>query len=402
MNKGIFFVLMLVNTLISFGQNGHFIEGKVVDSITKKPLAYVNIYADNYRGTISNSEGNFVLKVAPSTKFISISFLGYKNKEYSIKDIPHKIELHPIPFELNEVVIKAIDVNKLIVQIIDKYKSIKKQKNQEISSFFYRQTTKTDMTCNEILEAFFNANSIIDVSNLKLETGRYAKLKDDSLNHYMTFINFFYFSQITPFHIKKPKENNVVVPLQPDFRKYYKVSVDVLRNSENNSLIYKLSFMPLQGINRPILQGNLLIDPTNLLILKFKGELFNMPLSFSDKEAVMKNDVMQFSILYDTTNGISKVATVNNRYSYNYVLPTKTIKVSIHSVLFNVGNKYITNNDKKLKSKTYLIYKIAHNKYDPSFWHENPIIKRTPLEHDAIKIFEKRNLFGTFRKEPQK
>ncbi len=402
MKKGFFVVVLLVNVFISFGQNGHFIEGKVIDSITKKSLAYVNIYTGNYRGTITNTEGNFALKVDSTTKFISISFLGYKKKEYSIKDIPHKIELHPIHFELKEVVIKAIDVNKLIVQIIDKYKSIKKKKDQKHSSFFYRQTTTTDTTCNEILEAFFNANSLISVSNLKLETGRYAKLKDDSLNHYMTFINFFYFSQITPFHIKKPKENNVVVPLQPDFRKYYKVSVDILKSSENNSLTYKLSFIPLQVINRPILQGNILIDPTNLLILKFKGKLLNMPLLFSDKEAIMKNDVMQFLILYDTINGIPQVATINNRYNYNYVLPTKTIKVSVHSILFNIGNKYITNNDRKLKSKTYLIYKIAHSSYDPSFWHENPIIKRTPLENNVIKIFEKKNLFGTYKNESQK
>ncbi len=221
-----------------------------------------NKQSDNYRGTITNTEGNFALKVDSSTKFISISFLGYRKKEYSIKDVPHKIELHPIHFELKEVVIKAIDVNKLIVQIIDKYKSIKKKIDQKHSSFFYRQTTTTDTTCNEILEAFFNANSLINISNLKLETGRYAKLKDDSLNHYMTFINFFYFSQITPFHIKKPKEHNVVVPLQPGFRKYYKVSVDVMKSSENNSLVYKLSFIPLQGIKRPILQGTLLTDVT--------------------------------------------------------------------------------------------------------------------------------------------
>ncbi len=51
------------------------------------------------------------------------------------------------------------------------------------------------------------------------------------------------------------------------------------------------------------------------------GELLNMPLSFSDKEAVMKNDVMQFSILYDTIDGIPKVATVNNRYNYKLLIP---------------------------------------------------------------------------------
>ncbi len=251
-------LLLIVNAFTCFGQNGSvMVEGKVIDSITKKPLAYVNIYTRNYQGTISNSAGDFALKVTPDTKIISVSFLGYRKKEYTIKDIPKEIELQPIPFELKEVVIKPVDVNKLVVRLFEKYKSIIKQKNQEPSSFFYRQTTITDTTCNEILEAFFHANSVIGLNSLKLETGRYARLKSDSSNFYSFFTNFFIFSQITPFHLKKPKKKKVIVPLEPDFQKYYRFSVDVLQNAESGALTYKLNFVPLQGINRPIIQGSL-------------------------------------------------------------------------------------------------------------------------------------------------
>ncbi len=394
-------LLLIVNTFTCFGQNGSvIIEGKVIDSITRKPLAYVNIYTRNYQGTISNSAGDFALKVTPGTKTISVSFLGYRKKEYAIKDIPKEIELHPIPYELKEVVIKPIDVNKLVARIFEKYKSIIKQKNQETSSFFYRQTTITDSTCNEILEAFFNANSVIGVNNLKLETGRYASLKGDSLNHYFQFTNFFAFSQITPFHGKIPKKKHVIVPLEPDFQKYYRFSVDILQNAENGALIYKLNFVPLQGVKRPVIQGSLFIDPTNLLMLKFVGEVINMPLSSPDKEAVIKNNIIHFVALFDTLNGVSRVRTVNISLNLTYISPTRTLNVSVLSVLFNIGNKQVFNNNIKLKSNSFLFRKIAHSKYDSSFWSENPIIKRTPLEKDAIKIFEKKNLFGTYKRKP--
>lgn len=400
-NYRIFIGLLLVlNAFTCFGQNGSvIIEGKVIDSTTKKPLAYVNIYANNYQGTISNSAGDFALKVTPDTKNISVSFLGYEKREYTISDIPKEIELHPIPYELKEVVVKPVDVNKLVVRIFNKYKSIVKQKDQKSASFFYRQTTITDTTCNEILEAFFNANPVVGVNNLKLETGRYAKLKGDSLNHYFSFTNFFIFSQITPFHERKPKKKNVIEPLEPGFQKYYKFSMDILQNAVNGSLTYKLNFVPLQGIKRPVVQGSIFIDPTNLLMLKFKGEIVNMPLSLSNKNAVIKNNIIHFVALFDTLDGVSRVMTINIENSFIYVSPTDTMNIRISSILYNIGNKLIFNNI-KLKSKSFLLDKIAQSKYDAAFWSNNPIIKRTPLENKAIKIFEKKNLLGTYKREP--
>ena len=402
MRNGIFIVLLLINAFACFGQSNHIIvEGKVVDSITKEPLAYVNIYTDNYQGTISNSEGDFTLKVDSATKFVSISFLGYRKKEYAITAIPHIIEMHPVPFELKEVVVKPVDVNKFVQQLIDKYKHIIKLKNKEPASFFYRQTTVTDTTCNEILEAFFGANSLIGVHNLDLQTGRYAKLRSDSLNRYFTFTNFFIFSQITPFREKKLKKKNVIVPLQSGFRKYYKFSIDILENAENGALTYKLNFVPLRGINRPILQGNLWIDPKNLFILKFDGKILNMPLKVSDKGAVVKNNTIHFTVQYDTNKRVPVVKTVNINDRFIAVYQAKKLKVElqIHSILFNTGDKHQLNNNIKVKSKSFLLSKIIHSQYDSSFWSENPIIRRTPLEKDAIKIFEKKNLFGTYQEK---
>ncbi len=404
MKKGILIIFLIIDAFSCFGQSDQIIvEGKVMDSITKEPLAYVNIYSDNYQGTISNSEGDFILKVDPDTRFISVSYLGYRKKEYSITDIPHKIELHPTPFELKEVVVKPIDVNKLVLKLIDKYKYLIKQKDQYPASFFYRQTTTTDTTCNEILEAFFNANSLVGIHNLDLQTGRYAKLKSDSLNPYMTFTNFFIFSQITPFHAKKVKKKMVIVPLQSGFQKYYKFSIDILQNAENGALIYKLNFVPLQGVNRPVLQGSLFIDVKNLLFLKLKGKILGVTIKVSGMDAIIEVNSIHFTVQYDTSRRVPVVETVNINSSLITVYQAKKLKfeVRIHSILFNVGNKHQLNNHIKLKSKSFLLSKIVHSEYDSSFWSENPIIKRTPLENNAIKIFEKKNLFGTYQKKHQ-
>lgn len=402
MKNGILIFLLIINAFTCFGQKESVIvEGKVVDSIRKKPLAYVNIYTDNYQGTISNSEGEFTLKVDSATKFVTISFLGYRKKEYAITAIPQKIELHPIPFELKQIVIKPIDVNKFVQQLIDKYKHLIKQKSQEPASFFYRQITVTDTTCNEIMEAFFNAGSLINVHNLDLQTGRYAELKSDSVNHYFTFTNFFTFSQVTPFHKKKLKKKTVIVPLLSGFQKYYKFSIDILQNAENGVLTYKLNFVPLKGVNKPMLQGSLFIDPTNLSFLKLEGKIRNIPLKLSNKGTVVKNNVIHFTVQYDTSKSVPIVKTVNIINSFTTLYQAKKLKVEIHihSILYNVGGKHQLNNNIKVKSKSFLLNKIVHSQYDSSFWSQNPIIRRTPLERNAIKIFEKKNLFGTYQEK---
>ena len=118
------------------------------------------------------------------------------------------------------------------------------------------------------------------------------------------------------------------------------------------------------------------------------------------KEAVIKNNIIHFVALFDTLNGVSRVMTVNVRDSFVYVSHARTFNVSIHSILYNLGSKQLFNNNIKLKSKSFLLDKIAHSNYDSSFWSENPIIKRTPLEKKATNIFEKKNLFGTYKREP--
>ncbi len=127
-----------------------------------------------------------------------------------------------------------------------------------------------------------------------------------------------------------------------------------------------------------------------------------MPISLSVKDAVTKNNIFHFTVLYDTSKRVPTIQTVNFNSSYIIVYYTDTLKLKarVHSILFNIGNKQVFNNNIKLKSSSFLFRKIAHSKYDSLFWSENPIIKRTPLENNATKIFEKKNLFGTYKRKP--
>lgn len=68
----------------------------------------------------------------------------------------------------------------------------------------------------------------------------------------------------------------------------------------------------------------------------------------------------------------------------------------IRSLMFNVGK------GKRLRQGRYMLFfdnlqrKIDRQGYDAGFWRDNEVVKRTPLEEKAVRMFERRNLFGQF------
>ncbi|MEE3999729.1 carboxypeptidase-like regulatory domain-containing protein [Tenacibaculum sp. FZY0031] len=107
MKKGLFLFLLFVNA-ISFSQI--LIKGNVF-SKTNEPLEGASVYFNNTTtGTITNSQGEFELKIKEGNYTLVISFLGYKTKQLLItpqkKDVNINIKLEEDSSILNEVVIK--------------------------------------------------------------------------------------------------------------------------------------------------------------------------------------------------------------------------------------------------------------------------------------------------------
>lgn len=86
------------------------ITGKVVDSGSGIPIPYATIIstADD-SGTVTNSEGNFVLRLFDGESPVRISCLGYDSVE-KIISVGETIALTPANFEIEAVVVIPIDI----------------------------------------------------------------------------------------------------------------------------------------------------------------------------------------------------------------------------------------------------------------------------------------------------
>ncbi len=97
-------LLSLLIFLITFSFSAQ-VKGVVLDSISGKPIAYVNIWVENENiGTTSEENGIFSLDLNEE-KSIIFSALGYETKNLKSSEI-EKVSLYPKVYEMPEVVLE--------------------------------------------------------------------------------------------------------------------------------------------------------------------------------------------------------------------------------------------------------------------------------------------------------
>jgi hypothetical protein len=156
--------------------------GKVIDRSTKKPVAYANIYMiGSSLGTVTNAEGEFILKV-PVTELnrkLGISNLGYKNLVINLSDLKDKenvirIELAATPLE--QVVIRTDDPVELL-KMANRRISENYNNQPEMQIGFYRETVKQNRNYVAVAEAVLDVykspyTSVTDYDRVRIFKGR--------------------------------------------------------------------------------------------------------------------------------------------------------------------------------------------------------------------------------------
>lgn len=307
------FALFLILQSVA-AQNNH-LSGRVKALESDEPLISANIYYTNNPavGTITNSDGEFVLKMISGSDSIKVSYMGYQSAVYSVNNVPETIHLKVSPIQLEEV--SVYPVQTLVKEIWKKYyqkyqaeeKVSKEEKEKEKNTFFYRQITRTDTVYNEFIECFFTGTNSDGVTDLQLRKGRYARYQKDDLN--LTFKNFFSQSQARPFHHANPPKKGIIsMFIQPDSEEFFDIAVVGTIDGGKDGNILVFEFTPKE---------------------KYRKKLFR-----SSKTNLKKDDI--------------------------------------------------------------LLKEIGKMKYEPEFWRDNPVIKRTPIEDEIINWFENKDIFGNF------
>ena len=403
--KNSFNQLIALNSL-SDSTNSLNIVGTILDVDTKKALSYANISVFNKSiGTVSNEQGNFVLKLPYNdlNDKIVVSYMGYKNaiipiKQFSFSD--NKIYLKEDPYQIKEITIRGTSAKRLLEQSIEKIKENYYTDPYYITSF-YREIVTEREDVSSIAESvvsvykspylglfsdqikllksrkneYYSSN---DTVSLKLQGGMSASLHLDLIKRPLNFLIY-------------------------EYLKYYSFSLKEIVNYNDGSA-YVISFKPKVYIENNAFEGDICINTEDLAILAIKINLTSEGL-----KKVGKNHIVQSSF---RTN----VKAVSVKYLINYK---------------KLGNKYFINLTRgeldfkvKYKRKLFLtdfktVFEFAANdidtidvtrfsrnqvippnkvfidenfKYDQNFWGDyNYISPNESLEEALIRIQQKVN-----------
>ncbi len=144
-----YLVVLLISICFSLNAQDNFTElkGKVVDSDSKKSLAYVNLGITNSNiATVTNTEGEYALKVPSEllSSSVNVSLIGYTSRDIAISELQSNsiIRLTREVTALEVVSISAYkDAGNLVRQVFQKT-PLNNQDKSVLMTAFYRETIK--------------------------------------------------------------------------------------------------------------------------------------------------------------------------------------------------------------------------------------------------------------------
>ncbi len=382
-------------------------ESTIVDSTTGEPLPYASITTNNSHrsATISNAEGTFSITCMP-TDSLQLSMTGYSKRTLKAADLSDTTSLVPTEKLLSELLVKPLKLHNFIRQTTKETLSQTKLHADSTATFYYRQTSFCDTTCNEFLEAFLTAQPAVELRQPTLLTGRYAALPPDSIHPYAYYRNYYTFSQLQLVDKKREHDpDETIIPLTYYYRNYYHVDHSYTFDQQGNSLVV-INFTPREKIRRPILAATLYVDEQTCHIRKVVGHGVNtfirtgtwLQESYDDDSRPYFTQIIhtdfQFTITMTERRGFTEIESIHVVTTHD---DDNGSSITTSTLLYNVApDTPSANSGNPLPFYGHLHKQIEAQGYSPDFWSQNEIVRRTPLEQKVVALFTTAHLFGQF------
>lgn len=390
------------NAAVNFNQY----SGEVTEESSNKPLVFATLTVEGTNiSTITNTEGNFLLKVPKeyTDKNVVISFLGYKTKKVPIANL--KPEKNEISLEVSVTQLSEININapkdalalvkETLRNRVDNYFD-----DPTLMTAFYRETIKRRRRNVSLAEAVVNVYKT-----------PYSSARDDVVELYKARKSTDY-SKLDTVALKL--QGGPYNTLYVDMMKYpeYIFSEEDLSNYKftfdrstrtNDRLIYVIKFDQYEGIIEPLYHGELFIDVGNKILT---SATFSLNITDRKKAAQLfvrrkpaKVDVWPTEVSYRVD-----YREKDGKWFYGYSSVFMEFKVDWEDKWFNsmysmTAEMAITDWDKNLTGeipryrerikKSIILSDEASGFSDPNFWGEYNIIEPEKSIESAIKKIQR-------------
>lgn len=400
MRRTTLFILLLLTTALHAQQQTF--RGRVVDAETGEPLPYASIYVAEGKGTLTNEDGNFLLRVKPKEE-LKISYVGYNPVTYTAADMPKVVRLKPMANVLHEV--QPTPIETIILKIIKKLNKENGRYGYDKSHYFVRLSSSIPSYGDFIVEAFLNAYSTININLPEVLNGRkYISLYDQNQekkdaylfrhsnlhqllslspevpyggrNTIMKTINFPLPEWANKISDLKGREFSYTVITSETGEEYYRINVKV--NPEICAALDSvkpeckdLSLSPFHALS-----GTLFVEKKTLILQRFEGELTGFSLHEYNRKAERQIPIkILINIDYSHSRKFTEPVTIHCSITWG--------DRKWNLIAFKVENKKL-NNIYPRNAGEDMIAALDLTLYDSTLW-TSDVILRSQKEEEIVR-----------------
>ena len=148
------------------------VSARVVDADTGEPLPLVGVYVSAETNTLTNFDGEFSL-TAPPDADVRFTCIGRSTLTFKASALPPVIRMSMLAKTMSEVTVVSLE--NLLVKIAKKMEKGFQRHRTDNAFYFYRQTSVMGGK-QDIVEAFTNAQSAVNLRNVEFVSGRHGAL----------------------------------------------------------------------------------------------------------------------------------------------------------------------------------------------------------------------------------
>jgi hypothetical protein len=392
--------------------NFRLIKGLVIDSRTRHPLAYSNIFLLNRStGTVSNSAGRFELKISPVdvSDTIAISHIGYKFETIPIEGLDTSILIIRLPSEkvqIREIVVKPLDPIYILTKAIERI-PFNYDRKPAIYTGFFRESTQQDNKNVSLSEAVISIYKEPYVSmrddQIKIFKGRKGSNTDEK--EFVEFVVQGGLYNTLQLDIVK----NLPTFLDAEYFPLYEYSVEKIITYFEKP-VYAIAFDQREGVKYPCYRGKVFVDVESLAIVGASFELSDKGMNYATgiyiKKSPKRVGVKPINAYYQVF-----YRPIKSRWSLSNARSEVLIRVrrkrdkqqdKFNSLFSSVSEFVITGKDTTDVTR-FKIDEVSRPKdiledqigeADNEFWgDENIILPEEPIEKAIIRLGRKNNLF---------
>jgi hypothetical protein len=377
------------------------ITGKVLDQATREPLNYVSVsLLDKPVGTITNADGNFLLKLPFENRddTIMISTVGYARGKKTAHDFlkDEVVYLQQVSIKIKEIKVRATPVGEILTKFRENVATNYATGTQLLTGF-YRETLKQDDNYINVSEAVLEILKAPYDALVRSDKVHLLKARRSPEVRPFQWVNFKMQGgprTIIMLDVVKTMETF----LDPGYAGYYHYSVQQVIWYKNHP-VFVIRFKPEKNTEIPCFEGEMYIDRENFALLFARFSLDEKGLDLTGQSFIIKKPqgfrVKPQSVNYqiDFSEFGGKWHLYTAQASIAFRVRSKNDKVN--SIFHSVSDLLITdvsNTDQKrfpvkdLFTVNDIFAEFAPD-YDETFWENYNIIKPDEDLQNAIKKF---------------